>query len=170
MPIWLFLKAISPREWLFAAVAALAVYGAIYFYRAGEAHVKTADARAVAVQQEKVHVSEQLIGDRISAALAAYIANTAAPPPPPAPAPRIVCHSASGGGSVHGGQSAASGGDAGNSGSPTSATEVDGGFDPAPAVSAIGEDADAEIAALRAQNELLKGIVRAYQAGGVVAK
>jgi len=163
------LKLISPREWLFAAIAALAIGGAIHFYRAGEAHVKAADARAVAAQQEKVNVSEQLIGDRIAQALAAYQANNVAPPAPPAPVPHLVCHNV-GSGSVPGGQEAAGGGNGAGTGPAVVPAQADAGFDPAPAISATGTEVDARITHYVAKIRLLQAIIRGYQDGGVVAR
>ena len=161
------LKMLSPRAWLEIAGAILVAVVLWKVYDAGENHVKAANERAVHAQEVANAKAERTVGDRIAAALAAYQANTV--PPPPAPVPHLVCHNA-GGGAVPSRGEAAGGGHGEGEAVPAGAAPTDAGFDPAPAVSAVGLDADAEIDRLQKKVTLLQQVIEAYQAGGMVAK
>lgn len=130
-----------------------------------KADKKVADAAII--HNEEV---EKLVKQRLADAVAAYLA--ANPPAPPAAVPDIVCRRtvAPARGAVPGrGQTVAAGNGAGAA-VPLGTAQTDVGFDPAPAISADGTAADAEIAHLLAKIKLLQDTIAAYQAGGLVAK
>lgn len=163
------LKLVTPREWLYIGIAALAVAGAVHFYRAGEAHIKEADAKVVHAQEVANGIAEATVKTRISDAVAVWAAAHAAPPPPPAPVPHLVCRQ-TGGSAVPGGRGSAGAGDGAGAPAQAAAAGADAGFDPAPAVSATGLRGDAELDALEEQIDLLQATIRAYQEGGMVHK
>ncbi len=164
MPVIL---AFLAKDWKYLAVIALLLGAVGYVYTKGEAHVKAADAKVVASQI--VHNTE--VSNEIQAKVAAAVADydALAPIPVPAVVPRIVCQSA-GSSAVPASKKAASGSDAARAGVSVGSEKADAGFDPAPAVSADGTAADAEIEHLQKKVKLLQDLVQAYQDGGLVAK
>lgn len=155
------------RDWKYLVIIAALLGGIGWIYGRGEAHVKAADAKVAAAQI--VHNTE--VSNEIKAKVAAAVADydALAPIPVPAAVPRLVCL-ASGSGPVREGAAPARGGDVAGASVPVNSKSADEGFDPAPAVSATGTAADAEIEHLQKKVKLLQGYVAALQSGGLVAK
>lgn len=164
MPIVL---ALLKKDWKYLVVIAALLGSVGWIYHRGEAHIEAADAKAAATQEVHNREVQNVIKTKVAAAVADYVA--LAPIPVPAVVPRLVCYS-SGSGEVRSGGPSASGGDAARAVVPVSPEQAHEGFDPAPAVSATGISADAEISHLQKKVKLLQGLVQAYQAGGLVKK
>lgn len=164
MPIVL---AFLAKDWKYLVVIA-ALLGAVgWVYHRGETHIEAADAKVAAAQEIHNREVQNVIKAKVAAAVADYVA--LAPIPVPAVVPHLVCY-ASGSGEVRAGGSPARGGDATGAAVPAGAAAAHEGFNPAPAVSATGTAADAEIDHLQRKVRLLQDLVHAYQAGGLVAK
>lgn len=164
MPIVL---AFLAKDWKYLVVIA-ALLGAVgWVYHRGETHIEAADAKVAAAQEIHNREVQNVIKAKVAAAIADYVALT--PIPVPAVVPRLVCY-ASGSSEVRAGGPPARGGDATGAAVPAGAAAAHEGFDPAPAVSATGTEADAEIDHLQKKVKLLQDLVHAYQAGGLVAK
>jgi hypothetical protein len=162
-----FILALLAKDWKYLAViAALAIAVGVIYHR-GEAHVEAADAKVAAAQIVHNTEVQNAVKAKVDAAVAEY--DTLAPIPVPVRAPVLVCH-ASGSGDVPASPGPAARSDAAGEAVPVSATSTNAEFDPAPAVSETGTEADAEIAHLQAKVLLLQSTIRAYQDGGLVAQ
>jgi hypothetical protein len=159
--------ALLAKDWKYFVIIALLLGAVGYIYHRGETHIEAADAKAVATQLKKNVEVQNEIKAKVAAAVADY--DALAPIPVPAVVPRLVCVAA-GGSAVPPSGPAPSGGDGTGASVPVSAEPAGKGFDPAPAVSATGTAADAEIAHLQKKIKLLQDYVAALQAGGLVAK
>jgi hypothetical protein len=164
MPIFLSLLV---KDWKYLVIIAALLGGIGYIYHKGEAHVDAADAKVVAAQIVHNTEVDNVVKAKVAAAVKEY--DELAPIPVPAVVPRILCY-ASGSSPVLQSPGAASGSDGAGSGIPVSTASTNAGFDPAPAISQTGTDADAEIEHLQKKVVLLQQLVQAYQAGGLVAK
>lgn len=162
-----FLKFTTPKEWLFAIALVLLGAYTLYIYRDGEKHIEAANAKVATAQI--IHNEE--VESRVKVALADALKQFQATPPPPPPAaqPNVVCYAPDSGKVPDRGLTVKGGDGAGGSVS-FSTAKPDAGFDPAPAVSADGQRADAEIIRLHAKVTLLQRTVQAYQAAGLVLK
>jgi hypothetical protein len=159
--------ALLAKDWKYFAIIGALLGVIAYIYHDGEKHIERADAKVAAAQI--VHNSEvqNVIKAKVAAAVADYSA--LAPIPVPARVPVLVCQSP-GSGVVPQSQAAASGSNSEGASVPTRATGAYAGFNPAPAVSATGSKADAEIEHLQKKIILLQALVSAYQDGGLVEK
>lgn len=154
------LALIPLRDWCWAALAAALLGGGLYAIHhereIGAQKVVAADAKVA--QAQVIHNTE--VTNRVKTALAAAEAQfTAARSAPTLPAPSIVCVTAARYRRPVSSAPSTPGGSDVSSFVPEEATVS---FDPAPAVLAIGRDADAQVA-------LLQATIKSYQAAGVVA-
>jgi len=164
MPIIL---AFLAKDWKYLVIIA-ALTGAVgWIYHRGELHVKAADAKVVAAQIVHTREVQDEIKAKVASAIAEY--DALSPIPVPAVVSHLVCHPAGSGGVPKGGPSSGGNHPAG-AGVPASAAAANEGFDPAPAVSATGIAADAEIDHLQKKIKLLQDYVAVLQAGGLIAR
>ena len=165
------LALVPVKDWIYAGIIAslLVAFGwyTLHERAIGEKKIEAADAKVVAARVVHNEEVENVVKSKLSDALKDY---ELAPIVPVAAAiPKLVCYS-SGGSALSGRGGPVSAGDGAGVAVPAAAAATDAGFDPAPAISADGLDADKEILRLRAKVKLLQDTVRAYQAGGLVAQ
>lgn len=162
-----FLRSLSPKTWLHAACAVAVLALAAWVYHRGEKHEDAATAKlaqaAIVHNEEVENVVKSKLADALNDFKLAPIVPTAAH------VPGVVCY-ASGVDTVPGGGGPVSASDGAGAAVPASATASHEGFDPAPAVSADGLDADKEILRLKAKVGLLQKTLQAYQGAGLVKK
>jgi hypothetical protein len=151
-------------KYIAAILALLAAVG--WIYHRGETHVEAAEAKVVAAQVVHNQEVENAVSSRVAAAVKDY--DALAPIPVPTRVPVLVCQSS--GGTVRSSAGAAGGSNGAGAGVPVNPGGADEGFDPAPAVSQTGTEADAEIEHLQKKVKLLQNLVAAYQSAGLVAK
>lgn len=161
------IKLIPLKDWLYTAIIIVLAFFLWRVYHAGEAKIEASDAKFAAAQVVKTQEVESRVKSGIAEALAKFNATPA--PPPPAAQPSVVCYAPNSSKVPNRGLSASGGDGAGGTVS-FSTAKADEGFNPAPAISADGQAADAEIIRLKAKVTLLQGTVVAYQNGGLVAK
>jgi hypothetical protein len=159
------------KDWIYGGiiVALLAAFGVytVHERHIGEARIEASDKKVADAQIVHNKEVEDVVASKLSAAIKDY--DALSPIPVPRSVPVLVC-STSGGSDVPSGESAVAGSNGAGAGVPVGAGQSDAGFDPAPAVSATGTDADKEIAHLQKKIKLLQDTIAAYQAGGLVAK
>lgn len=164
------LKLIPLKDWVYGGiVVALLVCFGVYTHHErviGEQKIETQDKALADAQKAKNKEIENGIANGIQTAVDKW--KQAHPIPAPAPVPHLLCHAASGSGSVPKGGSPASSSNGAGTTVPVSPEQVDEGFDPAIAVSATGTAADTEIVRLKAKVTLLQDTIKAYQSGGIV--
>ena len=159
------------KDWIYSGVivALLAGFGwyTVHERHIGEAKIEASDKKVADAQIVHNKEVEDVVATKLSAAIKDY--DALSPIPVPRAVPVLVCRT-SGGSAVPSGKGAVTGGDVAGAGVSVGAGQPDAGFDPAPAVSATGTDADKEIVHLLKKIKLLQDTVAAYQAGGLVAK
>ena len=159
------------KDWIYGGiiVALLAGFGwyTVHERHIGEAKIEASDKKVADAQIVHNKEVEDVVATKLSAAIKDYAALS--PIPVPRSVPVLVC-STSGGSDVPSGESAVAGSNGAGAGVPIGAGQSDAGFDPAPAVSVTGTDADKEIVHLQKKIKLLQDTIAAYQAGGLVAK
>jgi len=157
------------KDWIYGGiiVALLAGFGwyTVHERHIGEAKIEASDKKVADAQIVHNKEVEDVVATKLSAAIKDY--DALSPIPVPRSVPVLVC-STSGGSDVPSGESAVAGSN--GAGVPIGAGQPDAGFDPAPAVSVTGTDADKEIVHLQKKIKLLQDTIAAYQAGGLVAK
>jgi hypothetical protein len=165
------LALVPVKDWVYVGIIAglLATFGWYTFHEraVGEKKIEAADAKVAAAQVVHDQEVQDVVKSKLADALKDY---ELAPVVPVAAAiPKLMCY-ASDSGAVPGGTSSVTAGDGTGAAVPAAAAAADEGFDPAPALSADGLDADKEILRLKAKVTLLQQTVSAYQDAGLVAK
>jgi hypothetical protein len=161
------IKLIPLKDWIYTAIIIVLAFFLWRVYHAGEAKIEASDAKFAAAQVIKNQEVELRVKSGIADAVAKFQATP--PPPPPAAQPSVVCYAPSSSKVPNRGLSA-SGGDGTGGTISFSTAKADEGFDPAPAISADGQAADAEIIRLKSKVTLLQDTLKTYQVNGLIAK
>jgi hypothetical protein len=155
------------KDWKYLLAIGVLLGAVGYIYRKGEVHIEAADKKVVAARVIHNEEVNSVVQTKVAAAVKDY--EELSPIPVPLTVPKLVCLAPSGGALLSGAKAASGSNGAGTGVSVSSAPDSQG-FDPAPALSVAGTDADAEIEHLQKKVTLLQDLVRAYQDANLVAK